>query len=266
MNGMDTGNYSNSARFETEVYPGVYWVPLNTLGSSRYTTADMARIAALPLEEKRSRIANLYEAVQLFHASDFRGAMDNVNRWTGDGALWQVHKSPEESVISNEGCCATDTNWLAYFIDGHYDAHSWFCYANEDGNGHITTCIQHYGDFYFLDMMMCRNDSQAFLCRETGDLSELLAGEWSGFLYKCKDPVDFCRFHIDRCAAKKRPIPFCFYIRETPQVYATGLKLDKNGATFLVPASENPRIIYLDEQSAGRLESAKIPERLRNIC
>lgn len=241
----------------------MYWVPLNTLGGSRYTAAEMAKIAAMPPKEKRSRISSLYEAVQLFQVSDFRGVMDNVDHWTGEGVLWQTHKCPEEAVVSNEGCCATDTNWLAYFIDGRYDALSCFCYANEDGNGHITNCIQHYGDYYFLDMMMCRNDSQTFLCRETGVLAELLAGEWSRFLYKCKDSVDFCRFHISSCAAKNRPAPFCFYIRETARVYATGLKLTEGHATFLVPADENPRIIYQDENSAARLVIKEIPAQLK---
>ena len=40
----DTGVYSNSVEFEVEVYPNVYWVPLNTLGKSRYTDVDMQSI------------------------------------------------------------------------------------------------------------------------------------------------------------------------------------------------------------------------------
>lgn len=132
------GNYSNCVQFETEVYHGVYWVPINTLGVSRYTNGEMTEISRMPLEKKKERIGNLYEAVQLFQVSGFRGILDNKD-YQMDNIHWQIHKKPEESVLSNEGCCATDTNWLAYFIKDRYISVGSFCYANKDGNGHITT-------------------------------------------------------------------------------------------------------------------------------
>lgn len=261
----DTGNYSNTIEFETEVYPNVYWVPINTLGKSSYTNEEMAAIAALSPEDKKERIHSLYEAVQLYQVSDFRGVLDNANHWFGENTLWQTHKGQYDAVVSNEGCCATDTNWLAYFIQDKYDSIGSLCYANEDGNGHITTCIQHDGWFYFLDMMMCRNDSQSFLCRENGVLAELLDGEWAGFLYKCKDPVDFCRFHISRCQEKNRPAPFAFYLRETAQVFASGLSPSENGLTFQIPRDENPRILYCDEEKTASLRIVDLPDELKDL-
>lgn len=62
---------------------------------------------------------------------------------------WQTHKGPEEAVLSNEGCCATDTNWLAYFIGDKYEKVGSFCYGNTDGNGHITTYIKQSEYYYF---------------------------------------------------------------------------------------------------------------------
>lgn len=150
----NTGNYSGSIEFETEVYPGVFWVPVNTLGKSRYTNEQMAEISQMPIEKRRTLICNLYEAVQLFQISDFKGVFDNVNYWIND-VQWQIHKSPEDAILTNEGCCATDTNWLAYFIKDKYDSVGSFCYANADGNGHITTYIRYDNYYYFLDMMMC---------------------------------------------------------------------------------------------------------------
>lgn len=50
----------------------------------------------------------MYEAVQLFQISEFRGTLDNKN-YMIDGIHWQTHKSPKEAVLSGEGCCATDT-------------------------------------------------------------------------------------------------------------------------------------------------------------
>lgn len=73
----DIGQYSNSVKFETEVYNGVYWIPINTLGSSRYSNEEMAEISKEPMEKKKELIGNLYEAVQLFQVSEFQGICDN---------------------------------------------------------------------------------------------------------------------------------------------------------------------------------------------
>lgn len=244
----DIGQYSNSIQFETEVYNGVYWIPINTLGSSRYSNEEMAEISKMSMEKKRKHIGNLYEAVQLFQVSEFQGISDNKDYWI-DNIHWQTHKSPEKAVLSNEGCCATDTNWLAYFINDKYDSVGSFCYACRDGNGHITTYIRHNNEYYFIDMMMCRKDSQDFLCKENGLLSDLMDSEWAGFLYRCKNPVDFCLFNIDRFKAKNRSIPFCFYLRKSSFATATGEHTDERGATFYIPQKDDPLIIYSSDQN-----------------
>ena len=244
----DIGQYSNTIKFETEVYNGVYWIPINTLGASRYSNEEMAEISKMSMEEKKVCISNLYEAVQLFQILDFQGGMDNKDYWV-DNIHWQTHKSPEEAVLSNEGCCATDTNWLAYFINDKYDSVGGFCYANQDGNGHVTTYIKHANEYYFIDMMMCRKDSQVFLCKENGLLSDLMDSEWAGFLYRCKNPVDFCLFNIDRFKAKNRSIPFCFYLRTSSFATATGEHTDERGATFYIPQKDDPLIIYSSDQN-----------------
>ena len=154
------------------------------------------------------------------------------------------------------------TNILAYFISGKYQAVYSFCYANEDGNGHITSCIKQNDWFYFIDMMMCRNDSQVYLCQENGVLKDLWNSEWAGFLYKCNNPVDFCRFHINNCQRKNRVWPFCFYIRETEYVFATGLSMRCDGVEFLIPDNEKPTILYLDEASRAKLCITKFPNSL----
>lgn len=201
----DIGQYSNSIQFETEVYDGVCWVPINTLGASRYSGEEMLEISKLPIEERKERIGNLYEAVQLFQLSEFRGTLDNKN-YMIDSIHWQTHKSPEEAVLSGEGCCATDTK-------------------------------------------MCRKDSQAFLCKENGSLSDLMDSEWAGFLYRCKDPVRFCLFNIERFEAKSRSAPFCFYLRKSGFATATGERTDENGAMFYVPRKDDPMVLYSSGQS-----------------
>ncbi len=60
----DIGVYSNDIEFQTEVYEGVYWVPINTLGKTRYTNDEIYEITKWPIEKKKEQIGTLYEAVQ----------------------------------------------------------------------------------------------------------------------------------------------------------------------------------------------------------
>lgn len=258
--GYHIGNYVYDASFQYEVYPGVNQVPVNTLGRTRYTNEEMANISRLSSEEKRKRIGNLYEAIQLFQVSGFRGILDNTDYYIGD-VHWQTHKSPESAVASNEGCCAADTNWLSYFLKGKYDFIGSFCFGHPDQNGHIMTCIQHLGLYYLIDMMMCRKDSQEFLDREDIAPSQRKKTGWEGYLYLCKDLIQMCRFYIDSFKASGRSTPYCFYLREADCVTATGSGRDKNGTvTFYAPECDRPKLLYLDSALGHGFSIVPLPD------
>lgn len=252
------GKYLHDIQFETNVYDGVFWVPINVLGKTRYHKNQIKEMLKLSIAERRNKIDNLYEAIQLFQISDFQGVFDNSDYWIDD-IHWQTHKTPEQAVASNSGCCATDTNWLSFFINGKYDSVGSLCYANCDGNGHITTYIKQNGYYYFIDMMMCRRDSQEHLCIESGNINDLVNSEWAGFLFKCKNPKDYCLYMIDRMKAKNRDIPYCFYMRNTVFVTATGAKINDSDITFYAPSSDNPEVIYKDNDDNHRFEILDLP-------
>lgn len=280
--GILTGNYDNGAYFEYNVYPGVEQIPISALGKTRYTNEEMENIARLSLEEKRSFIGNLYEAIQLFQISGFKGALDNADYFIATGRLcpldegaglqsgpcdtpaqihWQMHKSPENAVLTNEGCCATDTNWLSFFLKDRYDSMGSFCFGCPDQNGHITSYILHGGVYYFIDMMMCRKDSQEFFDREVVPPSLREKQEWSGYLYCCKEPVQICHFYLERFRATGRNTPYCFYLREADHVTATGAGCDEKGiVTFYAPECDRPRLLYLDPLSEHGFCVVPLPE------
>lgn len=258
----DIGNYFYDIEFETLVYKDVYWVPAHSLGKTRYTSAEMSEICKLPLAEKRNKINNLYEAIQLFQISGFKGVLDNKDFWINE-VHWQTHKTPEEAALSNEGCCATDTNWLSYFIGEKYDQVGSFCYGNNDGNGHISTYIKKDEFYYFIDMMMCRKDSQKYFCKETGNLDDLLGTEWAGFLFKSQNPVSFCQFYIECLKRKHRDVPYCFYMRNTDCVTATASSIKGKEITFYVPACDKPVLLYKDTIEGHQFSVVELPPQLQ---
>lgn len=260
----NTGIYVHDADFETEVFPNVYWVPLCSLGKSRYTNDEMhEKISNLAPEQKYKKIYNIYEAIQLFHVSHFKGVFDNQNHilMQNDNVFefWQTHKNGRDAIISNEGCCATDTNWLSYLLNNKYDFIGSFCFCNQDANGHITSYIKQNDWYYFIDMMMCRIDSQSYGSVESGNKDDLLEKEWAGSLFKCKKPIDFVKFTIDRLTAKKRDVPFAFYLRDCQEASATGLKKTKGRTTFYVPQKDNPKMIYINKTPHLSVEFVDCP-------
>ena len=60
---QDTWNLRSDASFEVQVAEGVWWVPANTLGKSRYTNKQIAAIVNENPKVKKALIGNLYEAI-----------------------------------------------------------------------------------------------------------------------------------------------------------------------------------------------------------
>ena len=149
--GKDLATLRHDAAFEVEVNPGVYWVPARALGESRYTNAQIAQMAQNTPEEKRSAISTLYEALQLYQVGGFLSADDNV-RIGENGLNWEHHKPGYYAVLTNCGCCATDSNWLHYILDGDYDEVGYVAYSQRDGNGHVFNYILQNGWYYVIDL------------------------------------------------------------------------------------------------------------------
>lgn len=149
--GQDLKTLRHGADFELEVYPGVYWVPANALGSSRYTNADIFQMTDASPEDKQQLISTLYEALQLYQVGDFRPSDDNI-RMFENGINWEHHKPGYYAVLSNTGCCATDSNWLHYILDSDYDEVGFLATSQRDGGGHVYNYILQDGWYYFIDL------------------------------------------------------------------------------------------------------------------
>lgn len=211
------GNYRNDADFEIKVGEGVYWVPVCSLGKTRYTNAEMSAFLELTPEEKRERIGNLYEAVQLFQLSRFEGVFDNDDRFV-DGWQCSKHTAPRDAVANNRGCCATDTNWLMWFLDGKYDHVGALSYGQRDGNGHVISHFAHEGKHYFIDMMMARVDSGDFFRVKE---RRMMNGKQRSGRDFCTDVIRLCALRDSRTKNSEK--------REDPPRFSTACAIRSRG-------------------------------------
>ena len=155
--GKDLVTLRYDADFEEEVYPDVYWVPARSLGDSRYSNADIFQMVDHSPEDKQAAVSTLYEALQLYQVSGFISADDNI-RMGENGIAWEHHKPGYYAVLTNSGCCATDSNWLHYILDGDYDEIGYIATSQRDGNGHVFNYILQDGWYYMIDLTHYRTD------------------------------------------------------------------------------------------------------------
>ena len=190
--GKDLKTLRHDADFEIEVSSGVYWVPASSLGTSRYTNADIYKLLTAAPEEKQRQIATLYEALQLYQVGNFTGSDDNV-RIMENNIFWEHHKPGYHAVRTNSGCCATDSNWLRYILDSDYAEVGYIATSQRDGSGHIFNYILHNGWYYIIDLTHYHASGSPFMTAvEDGDLNSYRNTDYIlGNIHKVKDIKDF---------------------------------------------------------------------------
>lgn len=155
--GQDLLTLRHEADFEMGVAEDVFWVPVNTLGSSAYSNEQIFHMTWESPEVKQGQIRTLYEALQLYQVGGFAASDDNI-RMRENGVDWEHHKPGYHAVRTNNGCCATSANWLNYILAGDYEEVGFIATSQRDGNGHIYNYIFHDGWYYFIDLTHYRTD------------------------------------------------------------------------------------------------------------
>ncbi len=196
--GQDLQMLRHDASFEVEVSSGVYWVPAVTLGRSRFSNRDIHHMLGMSPEEKQAEISTLYEALQLYQVGGFYPSDDNVRRMEG-GVNWEHHKPGYHAVRTNTGCCATDSNWLRYILDGDYEEVGYIATSQRDGSGHIFNYILQDGWYYIIDLTHYRaNEGPIVTAVEDGQLSSYYLTDFIlGNIHKVRDIGDYVTYIQD---------------------------------------------------------------------
>lgn len=191
--GKDLMTLRYDADFEEEVYPGVYWVPARSLGDSRYSNADIFQMVDHSPEDKQAAVSTLYEALQLYQVSGFISADDNI-RMGENGIAWEHHKPGYYAVLTNNGCCATDSNWLHYILAGDYDEIGYIATSQRDGSGHVFNYILQDGWYYMIDLTHYRTDWIGTAV-EDGTLDSYHSSDFVlGNIHKTKSPEAYADY------------------------------------------------------------------------
>ncbi len=196
-NGKDLLTLRYDADFAVEVYPGIEWVPARALGDSRYTNAQVYAMLSKTPEQKQDSFSTLYEALQLYQVGGFYTSDDNI-RIFENGVNWEHHKPGYHAVRTNTGCCATDSNWLRYILDGDYDEVGYISTSQRDGSGHIYNYIKQDGYYYIIDLTHYRTD-WVVTAVESGNLDDYYNSDYIlGNIHKTRSLETFADYVQDR--------------------------------------------------------------------
>ena len=97
-------------------------------------------------------------------------------------------------MLTNSGCCATDSNWLHYILDGDYDEIGYIATSQRDGNGHVFNYILQDGWYYMIDLTHYRTDWIA-TATEDGTLDSYYSSDpILGNIHKTRSPEAYAEY------------------------------------------------------------------------
>ena len=186
----------HNADFEVEIAEGVFWIPMKVLGGSDITNDEIVGILEESPEIKQEKIDTLYEAIQLFQIGEFYFTSDNI-RIDENGISWEHHKPGYNAVVTNNGCCATCSNWLNYILKDDYDEVGFVAFSERDGSGHIYNYIKQDGWYYFVDMTH-QTVAWEDMALESGNIKDFYSSDYVlGNLLKVKNLEDYIEFYLE---------------------------------------------------------------------
>lgn len=241
--GQDLRTLRHNADFAINVAPGVDWVPAAHLGITDSSNRAVHQMLTLSPEEKQAEVNTLYEALQLYQISDFRAADDNV-RIPESGINWEHHKPGYYAVLTNEGCCATDSNWLNYILRGDYEEVGYMATSQRDGSGHIFNYIKHEGFYYFIDLTHYRA-SDYNTAVESGDLGDYYSTDFVlGNIHKAESPEAFAAYMVDMFGDP----PGLIFLYTNEDCLAVDSVWENGGIniTYGVPKGVDVKVVYDD--------------------
>ena len=249
----DVDNLRHDAEYQMIVADGVWWVPASSLGKSRYTNREIAGMLDHTPEQKQEEISTLYEAIQLFKISGFTYSEDNA-KVQEDGINWEHHKPGYDAVRTNTGCCAADSNWLNYILDGDYEQIGFLAYSRVNGSGHILNYIFQDGYYYFIDLMSYEEEALTEMACENGMLRDFEnSGTGAGCLFKARSPEDFVKYYAD---VHVDALNLFFFYQAENCVPLSGEMVD-GVKTMLYPEEYDVRVI--EGRNPGKISVKFVP-------
>lgn len=194
-------NLRKDAIFSTQIFRGVRWVPVNTLGRSRYSDLKMKGLVWLKQfryfsnDDIIKKIHTLYEAIQFLQVGNFEVMCDNVFFNSG-GVEWELHKSGYDGLEYNKGCCASLAATIYTLLNKNYDSIKLIVIIALHGSCHVLNYIESNGKKYIIDAYAMTNKYKEYIPFETGKFRDFVSSKiMTGVLLEIDELQNFFDFY-----------------------------------------------------------------------
>ena len=172
MNEYNIRGLVHDAKFKVKLANSLFWVPLNTLGYSKYKTSDFTTDDIVDIEYVRSIISNPYEAFQYLNAIKFKEIKD-VYYKSEKGILWEHHIDGNTSITHRSGCCTSVAAALSVLLEGRFEKMGYIFFIRPDTSNHALNYIFINEKFYIFDSSACVYGDSETIAFENGNLASL---------------------------------------------------------------------------------------------
>lgn len=191
---FNTWNLIHGACFETNIAPGLWWVPINSLGKCKYTKSEL-KIIMNSLPESSNKLTSLYELVAGFQIMDFEEKTTNV-LIDYNNMQFEIYESPEQAIKKKYGVCSGIASWLNYFLYKMFDKSGYIFIMRSTLSGHVINYFLHEGFYYIIDLNLMLPKYKNDVPIENGKFSSFCNNKFfTGCLFKTKDLKYFINFY-----------------------------------------------------------------------
>ena len=240
-NNYNSHMLNHIADFSQKIYDNIFWVPVNILGHTTYTNQEILAISKLEPKLKKSKIHNLYEAVQCFQIGNFQSSDDNILISKNSIDLI-FHKSGYKAHLTNRGCCSSIANWLNFLISGIYSETGEIIIISENGGGHAINYIKHENNYYIIDLTPYLLSNKNYVTFESGNIIDYRHSKFlTGILIKTSSLEYFTEF-FSKFMGKYKNIKFLFF-QQTTECIFEGIKRSPNKLSLYFFNTEKIKLI-----------------------
>lgn len=244
------------SNFCTKISDGIYWVPYNELGASRYNKNDLMGVIV-----EKDKLINPCELIQYVKENKYTAGNDNCFVMK-ENVKWEIHKTGLDFGKERKASCATCAGFVNLMLKDKYDKVSAICIISDENRGHALNYIIHNNSCYIFDLYASFNEFEKFIPIENGDKKNLILSKYvTGACLKIpiidneeKAIEAFARFTRRRNRLKKRQyIFFTTKYFNIPEIafLEKSILLEKEYVEFIIKPQSKTFYITWKEEYCG---------------
>lgn len=207
----DTINLRYDIKFETLVFPNVFWVPYNSLGKTKFSNENIKNLLTNEIEFNKIKheVSTPYEIAQLIQINNFTMRNDIYTEYKY-GIKWDMFVTGTDLLHKKSGGCATYASLFNTLLNDKYTDVYMLCILANSSGGHVINYIIHNKFYYFFDLSSQLNEYIKDIPIETGlkrDFVKLKIP--TGACYKADSINSFIKFFEKYNIYKK--LKFSYY-------------------------------------------------------